>query len=1008
MNFKTTLCLLVLTALQTSYAIPSAVFHTPFDQDFSAVTYAGQAEGKHSAEILWENIATYLHDGVEGKAALIGTGADKSEDYHITYANKNYITPEKGSVVFWVRPEDWNGNDRKFHVFFRAEGNDTDLLVYKGPWSSNLIFLIGPKRKEGGKNIWTESGASIADWKPGEWHFVAATWGNGEIKLYVDGLCKEKRKYKVVASNPFVNIGIGGLRPKAWATPQDHSLIDELMLYNCALTEADVLARYGSYRQSRINARDEKTVAPQQISTGWNPRTDNMDFIFSVRHVAPDGKFYRVDTRIEDANGKTVYSNVLDPQSSEFHLALPEKSFAPGDYTLKLTVLKKDSSLNQTITQPFSIPKRPEMWRGNTIGMSQTTPAPWTTPQWEEGKGVFSCWNRRYIFGKSGLPEQILSGSIPLLARPVELRMDGKKVDLGAAVMTSKNGERIDLSASGKAGDFSSKMKLYGEFDGFFWVDLELKPNRPTSSFRNLTLDFAFQKEQSTLFNAMIKQYSDYVPGHAGAFKSYSLDLFQTLSRTIFVGNEKVGLEWFCEELSSWKLRRYADSLQLIPGEKENLLRLTFADLPVKPGEVHRYRFGFQALPVKPLPEKWRLVRAHSKEENAYQPWFSWSEIHNIPDPETKAADYEARLKKAMRKGPNVHWYFAGFSNSPYTREWSFYGPLWSQTPPAVGTVGEAHSREWAFVRNCPVAPGYIDYYIYNLKRTVEALNIENLYFDNQDAQFCDNALHGCGWKGTDGNTYRTFNLLATRELAKRIYRMFKEEARTKGKKRICRHMSTKTVTPVIGFSDFIVDGEIYCGTVGRDEHYRNIFSPAMFRAMFMTSPYGIPRYFAPQFQRAIRWHSPIRNRYQTAWRHDQLDNHRDVLRHFNGYMYVHDGLIWPEFGISCDSWWKIQDDFGFNGKERFILYDDPASPFQSHGRVMVSCYVLGKRSLIIAMNDEKVPLKFLPFSTKKFEELGVRISSLTDAETGKTADVKDGVIVANIPPQDYRIWVSQ
>lgn len=1003
---KTSLVLTAIAAMSflPLHAVPSAAFHASFDQDFNAVSKTGYVAGKHSAEILYENLATYLKDGVNGTGALIGTGNEKREDYHIEYPNHDFITPEQGSVVFWVRPENWQGNDRNFHIFFRAEGTDADLLVYKVAWNSELYFLLGPKKKSGGKQVWTTISAPIGQWRPGEWHFVVATWGGGTMKLYIDGICKGQKKF-IRPGSPFLKFGAGGLRPKQWKTPQNYSLIDELMLYHVMLTDADVLARYRAYKQSRIVTADESKVAPCNIMSGFNPAEGTMEFDFAVKEISPDGKFYRAETCIEDGNGKKIVSRILAPQSTEYHFAFPVDSLPPGDYTFKITVLKNDSRLNHTVSHPFAIPKRPEPWRSSRTGMAATAPLPWTAPAWDAAGGVFSCWNRQYVFGRSGLPEQIFSAGTPLLARPVLLMLDGKKLNPGPLRMVSSDEEKIELTGTAAADGFTVKTRICGEFDGFFWVDMELIPEKPTAAIRSLTLDFAFRKEQSTLFNAMIKQYSDYHPGHAGKFQAYSLDLFRELSRTMFVGNEKTGLEWFCEELSSWKVRKQADSLRLIPGKEENRMLLTLVDLPTAAGLKHRFRFGFQALPVKPLPADWRTARVLSKGKNGFYPYFPWSEVHNIPDPERKAPDFDKRWRKVSGY-PAVHWYFAGFSNSPFTREWSFYGPLWSLTPPEVGTIGDIRSREWAFARNCPAAPGYIDWYVHSLRNTMEKLNIRHLYFDNQDAQFCDNFRHGCGWKGADGRHYRTFNLLATRELAKRIYRMVKA---AHPESRIMRHMSTKTVTPVIGFADFIADGEMYCGTVGRDEHYRNIFAPEMFRAMFMTLPYGIPRYFIPQFQRAIKLHSPIRNRYENAWSKKHLDNHRAVLRHFKGYMLVHDALIWPAFGVSCDDWRKIQDEFGFDGSERFILYNDPESPFTAPDKVMVSCYVKAGKLLIIVMNDsrESAPLT-IKVDPVKFKALKISGSKLADMERGNDISFDGSRILVNVQPQDYMILRSR
>ena len=82
---KTIVVLTVIAAMSFSplHAVPSAAFHALFDQDFSAVSKTGYVAGKHSAEILYENLATYLKDGVNGTGALIGTGNEKREDYHI-------------------------------------------------------------------------------------------------------------------------------------------------------------------------------------------------------------------------------------------------------------------------------------------------------------------------------------------------------------------------------------------------------------------------------------------------------------------------------------------------------------------------------------------------------------------------------------------------------------------------------------------------------------------------------------------------------------------------------------------------------------------------------------------------------------------------------------------------------------------------------------------------------------------------------------------------------------
>ena len=94
---KTSLVLTAIAAMSflPLHAVPSAAFHASFDQDFNAVSKTGYVAGKHSADVLYENLATYLKDGVNGTGALIGTGNEKREDYHIEYPNHDFITPEQ-------------------------------------------------------------------------------------------------------------------------------------------------------------------------------------------------------------------------------------------------------------------------------------------------------------------------------------------------------------------------------------------------------------------------------------------------------------------------------------------------------------------------------------------------------------------------------------------------------------------------------------------------------------------------------------------------------------------------------------------------------------------------------------------------------------------------------------------------------------------------------------------------------------------------------------------------
>lgn len=903
----------------------SAAFQASFDKDFTAETSDGPAKGTYSAEILWENLATYLQPGVVETAVLVGTGDARNEDYHVTWENRGFITPEHGGVAFWVSPQDWDGSDGNFHVFFRAEGPDADLIVYRYT-NGRLLFLMGPKRKAAdGSDRRAQVACSAADWKKGDWHYVVATWGDGEMDLYVDGKLLGRSPCEKPGS-AFTRLGAGGLRPLDWKTPQNRTLIDELLLENRRMTDFDALSVYLEKRPAKKAAAGADEITPEIAA--------------------------------------------------------------------KM--------------------KEPETWRGSDSGKARAgeVPPPWTPVGWRNG--VFSCWNRSYDFGGGFLPRQIVAGGEGLFSRAPVLRMDGAAVVTGAPRVEAKTAERVAFSFSGKAGGYDVSVAEYAEFDGFVWIDLELKPAEASAAFRSLVLEFPFAKKASTLFNANVKQYGDYRPGDCGEFKDYSFDLFKDASRTMFVGNDDVGLEWFCEDMPDWNVSKTSTALRLAKGDGENRLVLTFADRQSAPGKSYRYRFGLQAQPVRPMERDWRRLREVSyslMDKDVVSPpnfhsFFIWESLHNVPSPEYPLADLAERHRKAREKSDMVNWYFAGFSVSPYAPMWYKYGPQWSQTPPAAGTIGSAKSRQWAFARACPAGDGYIDYYVAGLERAVRELNMEGLYFDNQDAQFCDNALHGHGWRGQDGKRYKTYNLLATRELVQRIYRMFR---RVRPEGRIMRHMSMKNISPVNGFADTLADGECYCVTVGREESYKSVFDPAMFRAQYRAFPYGIPRYFIPQFQRAVHLHGKGEKYYQDVWaKPSSLAGHRGVLRHFLGYFIVHDAQIWPRFGVTGNEWYRIQDRFGFDGDERFVLYADAGSPFRyDGGRVMASVYLkAGGKVLVAVMNDTDVMLPRLEFDRRRLEALCAgRGLGFRNMETGAPVAVEGDALAVSVPPRDFAVF---
>ncbi len=565
-TFLSSVVLILLGCFANAGPFPTAVFHAEYDKDFNALSNKGDIDGKHSQKILWETIAAYLQTGVAGRGALIGTGGDGKQDFHIEYPNRDFFSAKQGSVAFWIKPVDWRPNDKNFHVFFRAEGKDADLIIYKGPWSSELLFLIGPTRQEFDKHIWTIAKGNIGDWITGKWYFIAATWGDRQAALYVNGKQLAAAEYKVVPDNNFTKFGVGGLRPTEWKTPQNISVIDDLMLYDQSLTPAEVRARFASYGIGLVADDNSSAVEPQQVFSMHDPVTKEFVINFVVPCAEPDGTPYRVATIILDKDGKEIFRETVKSDNASYCCKVQPDKLIPGDYQVRLEILRRDDTVRGKTTHQFSVPKIPEVWRNNKIGQNKQVPAPWTKSEWNSEKAEFSCWNRQYIFGNSSLPEQIVSDGNELLAAPVSLCLDGKNLKLAKMKADSQDEESCVLKSEAVAENLKITTTAVAEFDGFIWFDILLTPGS-SQKINRLTLEIPFKKEASTLFNSMEKSYFNYAPGDQGVIQDYSMNLYNR-ERCMFVGSDNYGLEWFCEELSSWYNKQPKQSLQIVTGER--------------------------------------------------------------------------------------------------------------------------------------------------------------------------------------------------------------------------------------------------------------------------------------------------------------------------------------------------------------------------------------------------------------------------------------------------------
>ncbi|MCF6175653.1 MAG: LamG domain-containing protein [Victivallaceae bacterium] len=982
-------------------AEPKLIFHAPFDTDFTAKIHGKTAPGKHTQKVVFESLSRLLQPGVKDKAALIGKiGKNPGDFFSITYPGENIINTKQGTISFWVKPVDWQATDHNFHIFFEASGKDSFLVIYKYFDNRDLFFLYGAKKAKSRKErAYTIARKNIRNWKLNQWHFITCTWNEQKIWLYLDGLVVDTKPVATPPRTPFPWVKIGG--SKSWKTLMDKTLIDDVKIFDAPLSAQQVAALYGSYKFSKPMLNN----APLKISKVF-ARTERTKKVlrlsFLLSRFRSDFKPYKVKVELLNSTKKVVAQQIFTSSDTEYDKTIDVSLLAPGRYTIRITPIVgkgEKASINEIA---YAIPTSPPAWINSQCGISAKVPAPWTAIKLLDDNTV-TCWGRKFMFANQLFPVQISSGKYELLNNPMQLVINGKPFTAPAKFKVLKQTPTaIEFENSASNGQLTITANITIEYDGFMWLKLKVTP-KTSFTVNRMTLEVPIRKNCATLFNQMRKFYMHNKKGFAGTLtnKTINSDLYQ-YDPVIWVGNEDIGLEWFAETLKGWHNSKKAQTLQLITENRTKVLRLNIVDTKIVLNKTRNLAFGFQPTPVRPLVKNWRKQR----DQQNIKIWFPWSSRHNVPDTEFTKSNYQVVRKDYERKFTRPFHYFAGFTMSPYFPEWPWWAELWSKNPPVTGSYAKPNDLQWAEAFVCNNSPSYRDFYTWKFKATQKKLDMKNLYFDNQWPNRCRNKAHGCGWTDDDGVLHDTYSLLGARDLAKRMYVMVKDYDPDA---MIVRHMSAKHITPVNSFSDILVDGELYLGSVAKDESYYNIFEPAMFRASFLSRQFGQPNLFIPQFARAFKNHR--RSKYK-PFLAGKLKNQQQHLRHFKGYFLVHDAKIYPIFGIEMDDFWRLEDEFGMADDTPFFGYWMEQKPLKlvkpNNERAMVSAYIDQGKAMFILMNDTDRQRAFtIKLDLKQMAKYGLgSIKQLTDAESKTVIKVNNATFKVTMKPRDYRILI--
>lgn len=712
-------------------------------------------------------------------------------------------------------------------------------------------------------------------------------------------------------------------------------------------------------------------------------------------------------TLTERNNGQVFSREVpISGKSAQLIDSWDISAIPPGDYEFCGVYARPDGKKGKPFHQLYRKPSLPPPWENNGIGIYPgKVPAPWLPLQ--TTKTSVAMLKQKYSFDEHLLPTSIVSAGGELLARPCELRIDGKAVS-GQIERIKSTPDIAEFFGTGRSGNIEIRCHVRAEYDGMLWFTLEFEGKN--ARIGRLTMDIPLQKEVAEQYHNCpgndMKSELDY-PGVL-----YNVVWHKNLyTRPAFwIGCDERGLAWYAETLKGWRLADKENGAQLKIIGNEALLRLNMIDTPLLLNGTRRIEFALHATPVRSPNPEIRTARL-MREWGFGNPTFYWNYLDNANEffNREELKRYRNYYRKTNpEQEPRFFFYLGTNGCSPYCPEWGWFGNLWT-TRPLGNYVNEVTVITSEAVRNrvtwthaCLNGKSFRDYSLWRFAKAESnpEWGLHDIYCDLTGPLLCSRAEHGCSWTDDDGILHPTLTVLGNREYQKRLYHYMKIH-HPDGM--ILLHVTGQpAVVGVTSFCDGLVEGECFFNNqLPEQESYFDLFTPEMFRTAYWGDKWGMPVIYLPQFYRAALMVRPERAK---LWKDAPTPAMMLANRHFMGYALVHDVSIWIKnapFEQVFDRIWNKRKEFlgGWDMNVRFIPYWKTGKPFSieaSSPRVMASAYVRGKCSALIVMNDTDSTQQVL---------ISYPGMSSVEGEDGRVKPISGGCFKATLSRRDFQVF---
>ena len=310
---KKHLLLSIIGAAVTAFAV-EPVYYISFDKviqaDFGGTGSAATSTGDGSTEAVGMKgrlspksgkVAAdkLLVPGISGKA--FSSGKDAFNNIHTVFYNPvPAMRGNAGTVSFWLKPENWLGNDQNQHVFVTAANGSQRLLIYRIPYESRLAVFLGDlNHYSKGTVIFTR----VPSWKPGQWHQVTVSWNERAAQLHLDGVSKAMAELKSPLTKDFTTVAVG---EHFGSSDPGRTLIDEVRIFDRKLSAADLENEY-----KRLSGKLTSAAEPVKFTVG-------------KRSARVDGVITPGEYTFSTVGAREMRSRILASEPIRFYMSYDE------------------------------------------------------------------------------------------------------------------------------------------------------------------------------------------------------------------------------------------------------------------------------------------------------------------------------------------------------------------------------------------------------------------------------------------------------------------------------------------------------------------------------------------------------------------------------------------------------------------------------------------------------------------------------------------------------------